>query len=214
MKLTYIGHACFRLTAADGTTVITDPYDASVGCRMMPLCADMITMSHGHHDHCETSMIEGDPVILRGTEWAQVGSVSAAAAASWHDDANGTKRGPNTIRIFTVDGMKIVHMGDQGCMPDEESLAAISHADVLLMPVGGFFTAELDTVMEILEKAAPRCVVPMHFKTRRCGYPIAGVAPFLHAMGMMDAVPQREMELTPETVPQGVVLMQPEADEI
>lgn len=214
MKLTYIGHACFRLTAADGTTIITDPYDASVGCRMVSLRADMITMSHGHHDHCETSMIEGSPVILRGTEQARVGSVSAAAVASWHDDANGTKRGPNTIRIFTVDGMKIVHMGDQGCMPDEQVLAAISGADVMLMPVGGFFTAELDTVMEILEKAAPRCVVPMHFKTRGCGYPIAGVAPFLHAMGMMDAVPQREMELTPQTVPQGVVLMQPEADEI
>ena len=51
MKLEYIGHACFRLTAADGTRVITDPYDASVGIAMLPLEAELVTMSHGHHDH-------------------------------------------------------------------------------------------------------------------------------------------------------------------
>ena len=52
MKLEYIGHACFRLTAADGTRVITDPYDDSVGIAMLPLEAELVTMSHGHHDHC------------------------------------------------------------------------------------------------------------------------------------------------------------------
>lgn len=51
MKLEWIGHACFRLTAKDGTVVITDPYDESVGIEMLPLEADLITMSHEHHDH-------------------------------------------------------------------------------------------------------------------------------------------------------------------
>ena len=51
MKLEYIGHACFRLTASDGTRVITDPNDDSVGIAMVPLEAELVTMSHGHHDH-------------------------------------------------------------------------------------------------------------------------------------------------------------------
>ena len=66
MKIEWIGHACFRLTAQDGTVVITDPYDESVGIDMIPLKADLITMSHEHHDHNETSMIVGSPVIARG----------------------------------------------------------------------------------------------------------------------------------------------------
>ena len=61
MKLEYIGHACFRLTAADGTRVITDPYDDSVGIAMLPLEAELVTMSHGHHDHCCEDMLRGAP---------------------------------------------------------------------------------------------------------------------------------------------------------
>ena len=74
MKIEWIGHACFRLTAQDGTVVITDPYDESVGIDMIPLKADLITMSHEHHDHNETCMIEGNPVIVRGPQLAGVGS--------------------------------------------------------------------------------------------------------------------------------------------
>ena len=44
MKLEYIGHACFRMTAQDGTCAITDPYDGGVGIAMLPLTADLITM--------------------------------------------------------------------------------------------------------------------------------------------------------------------------
>ena len=119
MKINYIGHACFVLTAKDGTRVITDPYDASVGLAMLPLHADMITMSHEHHDHNCEDMIVGKPVIVHGPELSAVGSVTTRAVRSWHDDAQGEKRGANFIRIFNVDGLKIVHMGDQGCMPDE-----------------------------------------------------------------------------------------------
>ena len=137
MRIEWIGHACFRLTAQDGTTVITDPYDESVGIEMIPLKADLITMSHEHHDHNETCMIVGNPVIARGPQLAQVGSMTARAVNSWHDDVQGKKRGFNTVRIFGVDGLKIVHMGDQGCMPSEDVLEAIEDADVMMIPVGG-----------------------------------------------------------------------------
>ena len=33
MKLEWIGHACFRMTAEDGTVIVTDPYDDSVAIR-------------------------------------------------------------------------------------------------------------------------------------------------------------------------------------
>jgi len=214
MKLEWIGHACFQMTAQDGTTVITDPYDESVGIDMVPLCADLITMSHEHHDHCEMSMIVGKPVIARGCETACVGSVKAKAVSSYHDDAQGAKRGKNAIRIFEIDGMKVVHMGDQGCMPDAAALDAITDADVMMIPVGGTYTVDAQEAKDVLAHAKPRCVIPMHVKTKRCPYPIANVQEFLALMDAADARPIDVLDVTKETVPCGVVLMSPMADEL
>jgi len=214
MRLEWIGHACFKLTAQDGTTVITDPYDDSVGIDMIPLQADLITMSHEHHDHNETTMIVGRPVILHGTQEAQAGSVTAKAAASYHDDVKGAKRGPNAIRIFEIDGMKVVHMGDQGCMPDAAALAAIEHADVMMIPVGGTYTVDAQEAKAILSCAKPRCVIPMHVQTKRCPYPIAKVQEFLAVMDAADAKAIDVLDAAKETMPCGVVLMNPMADEL
>ena len=212
MRIEWIGHACFRMTAQEGTVVITDPYDESVGIDMIPLEADLITMSHEHHDHCETSMIVGSPVIARGPQLAGVGSVTARAVNSWHDDVQGKKRGFNTVRIFSADGLKIVHMGDQGCMPDEDVLEAIMQADVMMIPVGGTYTVDAAGAKAIIERAKPVCVIPMHVKTAHCPYPIAKVDEFLALMGVQDAEPVRVLEVAADSVPQGVVLMQPLAD--
>ena len=54
----------------------------------------------------------------------------------------------------------------------------------------------------------------MHFKTARCGYPIAGVKPFLAEMGAQNVQPVRELELEAGAVPEGVALLQPEADSL
>lgn len=214
MKIEWIGHACFKLTAQDGTMVITDPYDESVGIDMIPLKADLITMSHEHHDHNETSMIVGNPVIAHGGELASVSGVTARAVNSWHDDAQGAKRGANFVRIFGIDGLKIVHMGDQGCMPGEDVLEAIEGADVMMIPVGGTYTVDAEGAKAIIERARPRCVIPMHVKTKHCPYPIAKADAFLALMGVQDAHSVGVLEITVGSVAQGVVLMQPQADSL
>ena len=214
MKIEWIGHACFRLTAQDGTVAITDPYDESVGIDMIPLKADLITMSHEHHDHNETCMITGNPVIARGAQAASMGSVKAEAALSWHDDAHGQLRGANAIRIFTIDGLKIVHMGDQGCMPDEDVLEAIADADVMLIPVGGTYTVDAQGAKAIMEAAKPTCVIPMHVKTKRCPYPIVPMHQALAALGAADAKPCDVLTVDMGNLPSGVALMQPAADQL
>ena len=105
--------------------------------------------------------------------------MTSRAVDSYHDDAQGALRGRNMVRIFTIDGMKIVHMGDQGCMPDEDVLEAIADADVMMIPVGGTYTVDAAGAKAIIEAAKPRCVIPMHVKTKRCPYPIAPVDGFL-----------------------------------
>jgi len=213
MKITYIGHACFKLTAKDDTSVITDPYDESVGIAMLPLEADMITMSHEHHDHNCMSQIVGSPKIARGSELAQVSGVAARAVRSWHDDVQGEKRGANFIRIFSIDGMKVVHMGDQGCMPEEDVLRAIADADVMMIPVGGFYTVNAQEAKAIIDSARPRCVIPMHFITANGNYSvIADHKLFLALMGADDVQPVEEIEFDAGSVPEGVLFMKPAAD--
>ena len=213
MKITYIGHACFCMSAKDGTRVITDPYDASVGLAMLPLHAELITMSHEHHDHNCEEMIVGAPKIARGPELAAAGGVTARVVRSWHDDAQGEKRGANFIRIFGIDGLKVVHMGDQGCMTDEDVLEAISGADVMMIPVGGFYTVDAQEAKAIIEAARPKCVIPMHFRTAHGNYSvIADHRAFLTEMGVEDAQPVEEFEIEEGSVPNGVLCMKPKAD--
>ena len=214
MKIEWIGHACFKLTAQDGTVVITDPYDESVGIDMLPLEADLITMSHSHHDHCEESMIVGHPVIARGTQTACVGGVTSEAVLSWHDDAQGKLRGENAIRIFAIDGLKVVHMGDQGCMPDDDAMEKIAGADVMMIPVGGTYTVDAQGAKAIIERAKPACIIPMHVKTKRCPYPIVPMHQALAALGAVDAKPCDALTVGKEGLPCGVALMQPKADEL
>lgn len=214
MRLEWIGHACFKLTTQSGVTVITDPYDQSVGITMIPLKADVVTMSHEHHDHNEMSMIVGEPLILRGREEASLGGLRITALASYHDDVRGAQRGENHIRIFEADGVKIVHMGDQGCMPDARVLNVISGADALLVPAGGTYTLDAAGAKALVDRVRPACVVPMHVRTRRCPYPIAPVGVFLAQMGCTDLAAKDALEWSRERAPQGVCLLRPMADEL
>ena len=215
MKIRYIGHACFEITAKDGTRVVTDPYDPSVGLAMVPLSAELVTMSHEHHDHNCEDMLTGKPQIARGPELAAVGSVTARAVRSWHDDAQGEKRGANFIRIFNTDGLKVVHMGDQGCLPDEDVLEAIADADVMMIPVGGFYTVDAQEAKAIIAAAKPKCVVPMHFITAHGNYSvIADHCAFLAAMGAEDAQPVEAVQFDEDCPPKGVLFMKPEADDL
>ena len=215
MKLEWIGHSCFRLTASDGTVVVTDPYDAKTGYEMIPLQADLVTMSHEHGDHNCEEMLAGSPKIVHGAEEAQAGGVVTRAVMSYHDDAQGAKRGPNALRTFDIDGLKVVHMGDQGCMPDADALAAIAGADVMMIPCGGFFTVDAAQAKAIVDAAKPRLVVPMHVRMKKGGFPLlATVKPFLKLMGAQDQKPVAALELLEGEVPGGVQLMTPLAGQL
>ena len=99
---------------------------------------------------------------------------------SFHDDQGGALRGPNTIFVVTAGGEKLVHLGDLGHFPDDSQLAAISGADYLLIPVGGYYTIDASTAVRICQAAEPKRIIPMHYRTASSGYPeLATVDEFL-----------------------------------
>ena len=160
MKIEYLGHACFRL---DDVLVI-DPYkDGSVpGLSPLRVKAVKVICTHEHADHSGRECVE----LVDGVCDFEIREVP-----SWHDDAGGSLRGPNTIFVITKNGEKLVHLGDLGHFPDDEQLAAISNADYLLIPVGGYYTIDAATAVKICEAARPKCIIPMHYRTDISGYP-------------------------------------------
>ena len=89
---------------------------------------------------------------------------------TFHDDVQGAARGRNNITIVKSGGEKIVHMGDIGCDLSEEQLDRIRGCDLLMIPVGGFYTINCRQAYRMCEQIDPKAVVPMHFRGATFGY--------------------------------------------
>ena len=207
MKITYLGHASFLLETAAGTRIVTDPY----GQDILPhpvAAADVVTMSHEHFDHCDLTQVAGEYVAVNTTEERTVRDVKIACVPCWHDEVQGRKRGHNRAYIFEADGLKIVHLGDLGEAPTPALIAACSGADVLLIPVGGFFTLSGEAAAAAVKTLRPRLTVPMHYRCPGHSFDaISTEAPFLAALPA-DVPVQRLDELT-EPFPAGVAVLTP-----
>lgn len=168
LKLTWHGHSCFTLEE-NGYAIVLDPYaDGYVpGFGPLRLTADAVLCSHGHDDHNAAQCVRinsdasGKACPFRVTE-----------IHSWHDDAQGAKRGNNIIRIFDDGQYRIAHMGDIGCPPTPDQKDLLKDIDVMLMPVGGFFTMEPADVHALVQELTPRMLVPMHYSGKDFGYEV------------------------------------------
>jgi L-ascorbate metabolism protein UlaG (beta-lactamase superfamily) len=182
MRVEWFGQSAFRLEG-DGKTVAIDPFgdmsSLSSGRGIQweyPAIAgvepDLLLVTHEHRDHNAVEAIDGDPATLRstaGTHESPIGQVTGVA--SEHDGAAGTERGPNTIFVFELDGVRVCHMGDFGQSGlREEQAAAIGEIDLLFVPVGGGFTIGAEQASLIVERLSPRWAVPMHYRTPRIGF--------------------------------------------
>ena len=165
-KIVYLGHASFLLQSAKYDIVI-DPYqDESVPNMTFPkgIMADKVFCSHAHFDHNASNL-----VVLK-SNYAEIPVIEAIVP---HDHEYGLKRGLNAMRMFDIDGYKVVHMGDTGCIPKEELLKKFENCDILLAPINGFFTIDPKELKAICDIIKPRIVIPMHYymKEKNSGYP-------------------------------------------
>jgi len=181
MKIRFLGHAAFLLTDSKGVMIITDPYEAGYGglkYGKITESADIVTISHEHGDHNETA-IKGNPVVIRGVVEKEVRGIKITGISSYHDETQGTQRGPNTIYNMQIDEMAVVHLGDLGHPLSNAQIDRIGRVDVLLIPIGGTYTIDAGTADGVIEALKPKVVIPMHFKTEKCDFLIAPVENFI-----------------------------------
>ena len=213
MKVKWLGHACFLITSRDGLRVITDPYAVGGGINYSPIkeTADVVIVSHGHDDHSNVSAVQGKPEVVKGSGKKTAKGIQFKGIASYHDASQGQQRGPNTAFCFTLDGIKLCHLGDLGHVLDLEQATEIGAVDILFVPVGGFYTIDAPIASEVCDQLKPKIVIPMHFKTSKCAYPIAGVEDFLKGKRNVREVGGSEVEFELEKLPTAteIVLLQP-----
>jgi L-ascorbate metabolism protein UlaG (beta-lactamase superfamily) len=165
VKITWLGHSCFKIESDGGKVVVTDPFDESVNYPPPRIRADVVVVSHDHHDHNNVKALKGDPAVVRGPGKKTAEGIEFEGIASYHDEREGKLRGKNTIFCFEMDEIRVCHLGDLGHQLGEKEAAALGDVDVLMIPVGGTFTLDGEGAKKVAGQIKPRIVIPMHFKT-------------------------------------------------
>src|SRR3984885_13653342 len=182
MRVDWHGQSAYTLDG-EAATVFIDPWgDMSAAAAngitwdypaiVSPDATDLLIITHEHAHHNGVEAIPGDPTLVRsqaGTHESPVGDV--IAIASEHDGVAGTERGPNTIVVFDLDGLRVAHFGDFGqpaLRPEQR--AHLEGVDLMFVPVGGGPTINGATAAGIAIELGASWVVPMHYRTAKINF--------------------------------------------
>ena len=171
--LAWFGQSTFVLKTSSGLTALLDPMGTGVGYTLTPVDGvDLVTISHEHTDHNNAALATGSPTVLRGlaaNDWAKIDQkikgVRVYTVPTYHDDKQGSARGKNAAFVFDLDGLRVVHLGDLGHKLSDDQVKEIGATDVLMIPVGGFYTIDGKGAAEVVGQLKPKIAIPMHYKT-------------------------------------------------
>ena len=200
IKITWHGHACFTLEY-DGYIIAIDPYDPTTpGYSPLCLTAHKTLCSHSHHDHSYLDAV-CMPLCERECPF------SIKTVSTFHDDAGGAKRGSNRIHVLSAGGITIAHLGDLGHLLSDEQAARIGKPDVLIAPVGGYYTIDAAQANEIANSLGAKVIIPMHYKSESFGYDnIASADGFLKLRSDVKVLDTNTLIITKDTSPMTALL--------
>ena len=188
MLIQHIGHAEFLVETESGVIIVTDPYDENCGYPVRSVETDIALISHGHHDHNATENLSGNFRVLdQAGIYQPEPDVRITAIRGFHDDVKGAKRGETLLFMIETEDLRVVHLGDLGCMVDDEQIRILRNPDVLMIPVGGFYTIDGKQARQVAASLNPRVILPMHYRTKyNADWPISGPEDFLEGYSETD----------------------------
>jgi L-ascorbate metabolism protein UlaG (beta-lactamase superfamily) len=168
VRITFVGHATFLIESPKLVRIATDYNDYVTP----PLVPDIATMNHAHTTHYSMHPDTGIKYVLRG--WAE--DQKPARIDMAYKDVRvrnvptnirtfdgGTEFNGNSIFIFETANLCIVHLGHLHHTLTQTQLDEIGRPDVVLVPVDGNYTLDLDGMIEVLHALKPRLMIPMHY---------------------------------------------------
>ena len=195
-RLTYVGHSTFLIESPQLVRIATD-YNDYVKPTVLP---DIATMNHAHTTHYSLSPDPGIKYVLRG--WSE-DQKPARIDVPYKDVRvrnvptnirsydGGTERHGNSIFIYEVANMCIAHLGHLHHTLTQQQLNEIGKVDVVMVPVDGGVTLDLDGMIEVLGALKAPLMIPMHY------FSTYSLNRFLTALGQKYEV---EMSETPSTL--------------
>jgi len=168
VRITYIGHATFLIESPQLVRIATD-YNDYVRPPVLP---DIATMNHAHPTHYTDHPDPAIKYVLRG--WAE-DQKPARIDLSYKDVRvrnvptnirtfdGGTEHNGNSIFIFEIANLCIAHLGHLHHTLTQQQLNDIGRVDVVLVPVDGNFTLDLDGMVEVLHALKAPLMIPMHY---------------------------------------------------
>lgn len=210
MRIKWLGHSCFLITAESGSSLLTDPYDSKAYPgrllytpleEMNGISPEIVTVSHGHSDHANVKAIKGSPLVLATPEPREHAGFRVRGVPVFHDSKKGRKRGGNIVFLIEAGGITVCHMGDLGHELSPEQTVAIGAIQVLLIPVGGFYTIDAAEATRVREQLSPPVTLPMHYRNDKCLFEITGVEDFTAGKANVEVPGASEIELKKENLP-------------
>lgn len=204
MIITYIGHSCFKIqdkVGSGGVTVVTDPFDKAVGLKVPNFEADIVTVSHDHHDHNNVGALRGNPFVIKDAGEYEMKEVFIEGIESFHDDKQGKERGKNIIYRIDIDGISVAHLGDLGHVLDNKHLEGLAGTDILLLPVGGKYTLSASKAVEVVNQIEPRIIIPMHYKVSGSKVDVDTADKFIKELGIKPTI-EEKLKINKKDLPQ------------
>lgn len=206
MKIKWYGHAAFLVTSDEGIKIIIDPYEpgafgGQLSYGKIDDQADIVLTSHDHADHNHIKGLPGNPQILKGSGPKTEKGISIKGIPTYHDPSKGSERGSNTVFTLRVDEINLCHLGDLGHLLSDREVSEIGPVDILLIPVGGVYTIDPNEATQVADQVKPKVLIPMHFKTAKCGFPIAPVEDFLKGKSNVKRSGVSEMRFDQASLP-------------
>lgn len=178
MIIKWLGHSAFLIENSNGTKILTDPFDETVGYKCCSEKVDIVTISHHHFDHDYVDNLKYDNVIDK-TGTFNICGINIKGIPSYHDKMKGAKRGKNTIFTFDIDGYKVCHLGDLGYILSSDEIKELGPIDILIIPIGGNYTINGNEASELSKLIKSHIVIPMHYKTPLLSFELDGLENFL-----------------------------------
>jgi L-ascorbate metabolism protein UlaG (beta-lactamase superfamily) len=211
VRVTWYGHACFRLETG-GVAVVTDPYTPETsGFAPVREPAEVVVRSSPNDGfHCNAAMILGAPELVEAVEVARLGprivrGIEFEAFATRESLVHKEQPLDNAIYRFSLDGVRILHMGDLGNPLEPAQLDRLrGEVDLLLALTGGPPTIELEDLDRAIAEIRPRIIVPMHFKVPQLRISALPVDTFLsrHRDEIVRRIGSPAVEIEPARLPE------------
>lgn len=202
MEITWFGHACFQINTAS-TTIVTDPFDDSLGLPVPQLNANIVTVSHDNPRHNAIQTIDGSPKLFNHAGEYEMQQVFIVGAAIYpptvKSNVNALK---NVVFTFETENLTICHMGDIRHVPTQRQVEHFANVDILLVPVGDGNSLNASQASEVIGLIEPSIVIPMHYHLPNITIELNPLEKFIKEMGLPDSAPIDKLKISKSTLPE------------